>query len=191
MSLDSDHIVDRRRLRRKLTFWRVVAFLIAIVGVVGTAAVMRGSGGTLAQPITPQISRVTIQGIIRGDNERTESLDNLANSRATRAVIVHIDPFQYRPSALAMEVPRDDVGMVLHDREHNFIALSDRHSAEACRDQIDRFGRRAGKDDFRRRPGIEKRANHFARAFVCLGCRIGEKVQPAMDVGIFLFVHMR
>jgi protease IV len=91
MSLDSDHIVDRRRLRRKLTFWRVVAFLIAIVGVVGTAAVMRDSGGTLAQPITPQISRVTIQGIIRGDNERTESLDNLANSRATRAVIVHID----------------------------------------------------------------------------------------------------
>lgn len=28
MSLDSDVIVDRRRLRRKLTFWRVVAVLI-------------------------------------------------------------------------------------------------------------------------------------------------------------------
>ena len=25
MSLDADHIVDRRRMRRKLTFWRVVA----------------------------------------------------------------------------------------------------------------------------------------------------------------------
>ena len=25
MSLDSDVIVDRRRIRRKLTFWRVVA----------------------------------------------------------------------------------------------------------------------------------------------------------------------
>jgi len=91
MSLDSDHIVDRRRLRRKLTFWRVLAFLIAIAGVVGTAAVIRGSGGTLADPITPQISRVTIQGIIRGDTERTEALDSLARSGATRAVIVHID----------------------------------------------------------------------------------------------------
>ena len=30
MSLDSDIIVDRRRIRRKLTFWRVMAALIAI-----------------------------------------------------------------------------------------------------------------------------------------------------------------
>src|SRR5260370_37467273 len=37
------------------------------------------------------ISRVTIQGLIRGDQERTEALDNLARSRNTRAVIVHID----------------------------------------------------------------------------------------------------
>jgi protease IV len=91
MSLDTDHIVDRRRLRRKLTFWRVVAVLIAIIGVVAVAAVARRSGGSLAQGLTPQISRVTIQGIIRGDHERTEALDDLARSGNTRAVIVHID----------------------------------------------------------------------------------------------------
>jgi protease-4 len=91
MSLDTDYIVDRRRLRRKLTFWRVVTVLIAIIGVVGVAVVAQRSGGSLSQPITPQISRVTIQGIIRGDHERTEALDNLARSRNTRAVIVHID----------------------------------------------------------------------------------------------------
>jgi len=92
MSLETDQIVDRRRLRRKLTFWRVVAVLIAIIGVVAVAAVMRGSGGgLLAQPITPQISRVTIQGLIRGDHERARALENLATSRNTRAVIVHID----------------------------------------------------------------------------------------------------
>jgi protease-4 len=91
MSLDTDHIVDRRRLRRKLTFWRVLTVLIAIAAVVGVAVVARRSGGSLAQPLTPQISRVTIQGIIRGDHERTEALDNLAKSRNTRAVIVHID----------------------------------------------------------------------------------------------------
>jgi protease-4 len=91
MSLDSDNIVDRRRMRRKLTFWRVVAFLIAIVAVIAVAATTRGPGGALSQPITPQISRVTIEGIIRGNHDRTEALDNLARSRATRAVIVHID----------------------------------------------------------------------------------------------------
>jgi protease-4 len=91
MSLDTDHIVDRRRLRRKLTFWRVVTVLIAIAAVVGVAVVARRSDGSLAQPLTPQISRVTIQGIIRGDHERTEALDNLARSRNTKAVIIHID----------------------------------------------------------------------------------------------------
>ncbi|HMA74889.1 MAG TPA: signal peptide peptidase SppA [Xanthobacteraceae bacterium] len=91
MSLETDHIVDRRRLRRKVTFWRVAAVLIAIIGIVGVAAVARRSDTSLAQPLTPQISRVTIQGLILGDHERTEALDNLARSRNTRAVIVHID----------------------------------------------------------------------------------------------------
>jgi protease IV len=93
MSLDTDHIVERRRMRRKLTFWRALAVLVAIIGIVAVAAAVRGGLGTasIARPITPQISRVTIQGLIRGDTERVEALENLANSRATRAVIIHID----------------------------------------------------------------------------------------------------
>jgi protease IV len=91
MSLEIDHIVDRRRLRRKLTFWRVAAVLIAIAGIAGAALMARRADTSLAQPLTPQISRVTITGIILGDKERTEALDNLARSRNTRAVIVHID----------------------------------------------------------------------------------------------------
>jgi protease IV len=95
MSLDTDQIVERRRMRRKLTFWRVFAILLAIAIVVAIAAVVRGgagaAAGSFARPLTPQISRVTIQGLIRGDRERTEALENLANSRATRGVIVHID----------------------------------------------------------------------------------------------------
>jgi protease-4 len=91
MSLDTDHIVDRRRMRRKLTFWRALAVLIAIVAVIGIASIFRGSGAGLVQPTGPQISRVTIRGIIRGDDDRLKALENLANSRATRAVIVHID----------------------------------------------------------------------------------------------------
>ena len=46
MSLDSDVIVDRRRIRRKLTFWRVVAALLAIAAVVivGLIATPGGRG---------------------------------------------------------------------------------------------------------------------------------------------------
>jgi len=90
MSLDADTIVDRRRMRRKLTFWRVLAVIVAIGAVVAVAASVGRSGGGLAEPSGAYIARVTIQGIIRGDRDRVEALDRLAKSSA-KAVIVHID----------------------------------------------------------------------------------------------------
>ncbi len=33
MSLDADLIVDRRRMRRKLTFWRVVAIVVIVLAI--------------------------------------------------------------------------------------------------------------------------------------------------------------
>jgi protease-4 len=88
MSLDADLIVDRRRMRRKLTFWRVLAVLVAIAAVVALAATAQRSdvlttGGDY-------IARVKITGLIRNDQERVESLDKLAKSSA-KAVIVRID----------------------------------------------------------------------------------------------------
>jgi protease-4 len=89
MSLDSDVIVDRRRIRRKLTFWRVIAALLAIAAVViiGTIATPGGRGAFSA---TGSIARVTIEGLIRSDQDRVEALERLANSKAA-AVIVHIN----------------------------------------------------------------------------------------------------
>jgi protease-4 len=89
MSLDSDVIVDRRRIRRKLTFWRVVAALLAIAAVViiGTIATPGGRGAFTA---TGSIARVTIEGLIRSDQDRVEALERLADSKAA-AVIVHIN----------------------------------------------------------------------------------------------------
>ena len=88
MSLDADAIVDRRRMRRKLTFWRVGALLIAVLAIVG-AAVVLVPGSRLA-PRADYIARIKVQGLIRGNQDRVEALDRLAKSRA-RAVIVHID----------------------------------------------------------------------------------------------------
>lgn len=89
MSLDSDIIVDRRRIRRKLTFWRVAAALIAIAAIAGVALVATpGARGTFAS--AGSIARVQIDGLIRSDSERTQALERLENSRAA-AVIVHIN----------------------------------------------------------------------------------------------------
>lgn len=90
MSLDADAIVDRRRMRRKLTFWRVLAVLVAIGAVVAVAVSLGGSGGGLGEPGGAYIARVTIQGIILGDKDRVEALERLSTSRA-RAVIVQVD----------------------------------------------------------------------------------------------------
>ena len=89
MSLDSDVLVDRRRLRRKLTFWRVVAALIAIAAIAGFALIATpGAQGSFAS--AGSIARVQIDGLIRSDSERTRALERLENSQAA-AVIVHVN----------------------------------------------------------------------------------------------------
>ena len=89
MSLDSDVIVDRRRIRRKLTFWRVVAALVAVAAVV-IVGVIATPGGRGALTASGSISRVHIDGLIRSDNDRVEALERLEKSNAA-AVIVHIN----------------------------------------------------------------------------------------------------
>jgi protease-4 len=89
MALDADLIVDRRRMRRKLTFWRVIAIAVIVLAVVGLAAA--GSNRAGLTGVRPYIARVTIEGLIRGDRDRVEALDRLAKSSLAKAVIVHID----------------------------------------------------------------------------------------------------
>jgi protease-4 len=88
MSLDADAIVDRRRMRRKLTFWRVSAVVIALLAIIGTAFVL--VPGSRLMPQGAYIARIQVQGLIRGNQGRVEALVRLGKSRA-RAVIVHID----------------------------------------------------------------------------------------------------
>jgi protease IV len=89
MSLDADTIVDRRRMRRKLTLWRVLAVLLAVVVVVGGAALLTPSGARLTGA-GGHIARVTITGLLRSDSDRVEALERLARSSA-KAVIIHVN----------------------------------------------------------------------------------------------------
>src|SRR5271170_2032612 len=89
MSLDSDVIVDRRRIRRKLTFWRVTAALVAIAAI-AIVGVMVTPGGRAGLTAAGSIARINIEGLIRSDQERVEALERLEKSQAV-AVIVHIN----------------------------------------------------------------------------------------------------
>jgi protease-4 len=89
MSLDADTIVDRRRLRRKLTFWRVLTAIVVVAAIGGAAALFSGRDGLASRPGN-FIARIKIQGVIRGDTERVEALERLGKSNA-RAVVLHVD----------------------------------------------------------------------------------------------------
>ena len=89
MSLDADLIVDRRRMRRKLTFWRVIAIGVIVLAIAGAAAL--GSNRAGFTGVRPYIARVTIEGLIRGDRDRVQAIDRLTRSSLARAVIVHVD----------------------------------------------------------------------------------------------------
>jgi len=88
MSLDSDVIVDRRRIRRKLTFWRVAAVVVAIAAIGAVGVIATGGRGSLTGG--GSIARISIEGLIRSDQERVAALERLEKSQAA-AVIVHIN----------------------------------------------------------------------------------------------------
>src|SRR5580704_12314472 len=86
MSMSSDPMVERRYLRRRVTFWRVVAGLIAIIAIFIGASRLTGIG---AENVA-HIARVRVNGIILDDADFTRMLDRLAKSNA-KAVLLDID----------------------------------------------------------------------------------------------------
>lgn len=88
MSLDADTIVDRRRLRRKLTLWRALALAAIVALIVGFY--LSTDGVRYVAEHRDHVARVTVGGIIRSDRARLEMLERIGRSGA-RAVIVSID----------------------------------------------------------------------------------------------------
>ena len=84
----ADYLVDRRRLRRKITFWRVAAALAIIAALVVGVWRLSGAGG--GGGLTPHIARVAIEGVITGDRETLKLIDDVAASHAT-AVLLTIE----------------------------------------------------------------------------------------------------
>lgn len=89
MSFDADAIVDRRRLRRKVVFWRIAAFLVAAIAIVGGIA-WAGGFGPLSKR-SAHIARVGVSGVIIDDRARLKMIRELAKNDRVAAVIVDIN----------------------------------------------------------------------------------------------------
>ena len=85
--MDSSAIADRRQLRRRLGFWRIVAVLLLVA--LGFA-LYRFIIGDLPDTRGPQVARVTISGLIQDDPELLERLKKIRDNDQVKALIVSI-----------------------------------------------------------------------------------------------------
>jgi protease-4 len=91
MTLDSDILIDRRRIKRSLTVWRVLAILAIVAAIAAFASLGSDSGASLFGIGRDHIARVTISGFIGDSRQRHELLTKLAKNDHVKAVIVAVD----------------------------------------------------------------------------------------------------
>jgi protease-4 len=89
MALDAETVIDRRRLKRRLTVWRLAAVAL---GLIALALYMLGDR-TIAgsSSLLPHVARVTVSGIITDDRKMNELIDKIGKSDQVRAVILNIN----------------------------------------------------------------------------------------------------
>ena len=89
MAFDAESIVDRRRLKRRLTAWRIAA---VVLGLLLFGALLLGdqsAGGPGA--LLPHVARVTVSGVITDDRKMNELIDKVAKATQVKAVILDIN----------------------------------------------------------------------------------------------------
>ncbi len=88
MSLETEAVLDRRRMRRRLTFWRTAAVLF--VGLL-LGALMFGSDDFSTLAGTKQIARVSIEGTITDDRDQIAMLKKIRDASHVEALLVFVN----------------------------------------------------------------------------------------------------
>ena len=84
-----DALIDRRRMKRRVTFWRIAALiLLACAILAGTAAM--GVFKDIGKKSADHIARVKISGVITNDKPMLDLLDDLKDKEQIKGVILDI-----------------------------------------------------------------------------------------------------
>lgn len=91
MSLDADLLLDRRRLKRRLSFWRGATVLA--LAAVALAFVLDDdrTAGWLPGTSAAHVARLNVSGFIGEDRKLIEAIDALRRDPDMRALLVAID----------------------------------------------------------------------------------------------------
>ena len=88
MSLEIEAVLDRRQMRRRVTFWRSAA--IMVIGLM-LGALMFGSENLSALTGSKQIARVAIEGTITDDRDQIALLKKIKDAKNVEALIVFVN----------------------------------------------------------------------------------------------------
>ncbi len=86
--LDADTITARRRLKRSLLVWRIVAIGVVAIGLIGLGLAAAGPG---FGKFSDHVARIKVEGLITGKRETLDLMTRLGKSQRVKAVIIHID----------------------------------------------------------------------------------------------------
>jgi protease-4 len=90
MTLEADSLAERRRLKRRLSFWRIGAILFAVAAAVAVFASQNDS--TLPWfGFEPYVARVSVEGFISDDREQRKLLKTVSESDQVRGVILFVN----------------------------------------------------------------------------------------------------
>ncbi|MFH1805900.1 MAG: signal peptide peptidase SppA [Pseudomonadota bacterium] len=87
MALDADILLDRRRLKKSILRWRVLALLAVVVAIV----VGLYQSGLLSSDSGPRIAEVTIEGVITEDPWLLSALEEVEQDNDVVGLIVYIN----------------------------------------------------------------------------------------------------
>jgi protease-4 len=89
MPIDPELLADRRRLRRKLSFWRVVG----VLGLIAAAIVggLTASGRSPFAEARPQIARISVDGFITGSQRMSDLFKRVGDASTVAGVVISIN----------------------------------------------------------------------------------------------------
>ena len=88
MTLETETVLDRRRLRRRLSWWRGFAVIAGVV-VLGLLSFASADRAGLVE--SRQIARVSLEGIITEDRDQLRLLRKLSENKQVSAVILFVN----------------------------------------------------------------------------------------------------
>jgi protease IV len=88
MTLETEAVLDRRRLRRRLSLWRTLAVVAAVLAIGFLFASSAEKAGLLE---TRQIARITIEGMITEDRDLLALLKKIGESKHVSGLIVAVN----------------------------------------------------------------------------------------------------